>query len=102
MLLGTQRTAAAFRETTKEKHIAGVMWQGREVRAEEDKQMQSSTQRKSTNRQGRYSRSGFSVTSFLEQVNHLLSPLSQSLCHGEHQLEQSKGRGELKLLPSGK
>lgn len=61
-LLRTGWALAALREATKEKLITRVMWLGREVRAEKDKQTQSSTQRKSTSRRGRYSRSGFSAT----------------------------------------
>lgn len=58
-LLGTERAPAALGEAAKEKQITPAVWLGREVRAEKDKQPQSSTQRKSTNRQGRYGRSVF-------------------------------------------
>lgn len=61
-IAGDRWALAALKEATKEKHITRMVRLGREARAEKDKQTQSSTQRKSTSKQGRYGRSVFSAT----------------------------------------
>lgn len=57
VMLGIGKASAAFSKAAKKQQNTQAMWLGRELGAEKDKQMQSSTQRKSTNIQGRYSRS---------------------------------------------